>query len=185
MALTEVKYLVTLPLPTPSLFMWICCHETAWLDLINFFQHHVILMQHEVMLRKYQMIWDYTDKCFDWAVQHATKAEILSPTFQLMQTSHLRRWQVPHRSCAFLPSWPQTLLGVSVQTDWRLQAGVSTHQVQSQAVMRRGAVEKLCKDLWLDCPPRGSPVQDRPVSQAYPLMASSRAASHQGVSRDR
>lgn len=111
MALTKVKYLVTLPLPTLSLFMCICCHETACLEHINFFQHHVILLQCETMVRKYQMIWDYSNKCFDWAVQHAIKAEIPSPTFQLMQRSHLRRWQVPPRSCTFLLSWPQTLSG--------------------------------------------------------------------------
>lgn len=36
----------------------------------------------------------------------------------------------------------------------------STHQVQPQAVTRRGAREKLSKDLWPDCPPSEELVQD-------------------------
>lgn len=49
-------------------------------------------------------------------------------------------------------------------------------------VMRKGALEKFCKDLWPEYPPRG--VQDRSGSQAYLETASSWATRHWAVSRD-
>ena len=52
-ALTKAKYLVTLSRPTVSLFMWISCHETTLLGHINFFQHHILLLQWKVMLRQW------------------------------------------------------------------------------------------------------------------------------------
>lgn len=73
MALSKVEHLVILSFPTASLLLWICCHETAYLEDVSIFHTHTTLIQHEIMLRQCQMIWDCTNKCFDQTIQHATR----------------------------------------------------------------------------------------------------------------
>lgn len=175
-ARTKEKSLVSLFVPTASLFMWIPCHDTACLGHVNF--PNMICSNVEAN----QLIWDFTDKC--------SGGQYIVPQREKYHHLHFSScWQVSSGTGRSLPEAPlpshpgrKQSPGFSVQADCRLLAVASAHQIQSQDVMRRGALEKLCKDLWPEYSSRG--VQNRSGSQAYLETASSWATPHWAVSRD-